>query len=241
MCKTTLITAAVIVFSAATGQADVNWEQSLSTGLNITRGNSETIVTHAEAEASYNGKRHEHRYVIDGSYGESKVDGETEKTVGYARGLAEYKFMINRSYLYANNSILHDSVADLDYRLIMGGGGGYRVIRTERIRTGLELGAAYVREAFSDGSKENDAAFRLAARHDQRFSDNAARWWANIEYLPQADDFAIYLLNSETGIEAAINQALSLRVVIRHRYDSDVLPDSKKGDLSLISSLVYTR
>ncbi len=230
------VIAGITLISAGLARSD--WERTLSAGLTLTDGNSETMVTAVGFEAAKNTDKHEQRYGATANYGETKVDGEKEKTVGNAAAKAEYKYKFDGPYLYSNNSLFHDSVADIDYRLIVGGGGGYYVIESDNAKLGLELGLAYIREELADDTSDDSVAIRIAARHDQNLSGNA-KLWAAIEYLPSADDFDQFLLNSEAGVEAALNSSLSLRMVLLHRHDSNVQEDRDRNDLSLISSLVY--
>lgn len=233
-----LLTGALIAMMAVANVQAEGWDRTLSAGANLTSGNSDTMLLGTSVEAARNGEKHEQRYSITANYGENKLDGDNLKTVGNAKGQAEYKYKIDNSYVYANNSVFHDSVAEIDYQLILGGGGGYYLLHSETAKLGVELGLAYIHEELANNSKSDDVAIRLAARHDQTLSETAKLWVAT-EYLPQIDDFKNYLLNSEAGIEAVLNTSLSLRVALLHRYDSDVPEGRDKSDVSLISSLVY--
>ncbi len=230
--------AAILLTVMATTLQAQDWDRTISAGLNLTRGNSDTMVTTAGFQAQKSGTPHEQRYSVTANYGETDIDGDNEKTVGNANAKAEYKYKFNGSYVYANNSLLHDSVADIDYRLIAGGGGGYYLLQTDAAKLGVELGVAYIREERANDPGDDSIALRLAARHDQTLGDTA-KLWAAIEYLPTADDFDLYLLNSEVGAEAILNTSLNLRVVLLHRHDSDVQGTRDRNDVSLISSLVY--
>ncbi len=232
------IAAALLGIVAVCPLSATAWDRTLSAGINLTRGNSDAMIANSGLEASRQGSRHEQRYLLTGNYGETKIDGGNEQTAGNARALAEYKYKLNGSYLYSNNSIFHDSIAGIDYRLIVGGGGGYYVLHSGAAKLGIELGLAYIREELDDDASDDTVAIRVAARHDQKLSDTA-KMWAAIEYLPTADDFDLFLVNSEAGAEAVLNASLSLRVVLQLRHDSDVQEDRDRNDLSLISSLVY--
>lgn len=63
--------------------------------------------------------------------------------------------------------------------------------------------------------------------------------WAEVDYLPQVDDFSNYLLNSEVGVEAALNARFSLRIVGADKFSSRPAAFRKENDITLISSLVY--
>ncbi len=235
-----MMVAVVMAGSTAVLQAADGWETTVSAGLNVTSGNSDSTVANAGVTTVSTQGKHETRLLAEVNYGNSKTDGNEQTTADNIKGGAEYKYSLNGSFLYSNNSIFRDTVADLDLRLILGLGGGYHVIKTETAKLDLELGVAYIREERADDTEDDSIAFRAAARHDQAISETA-KLWAAVEYLPQTDDFDIYLINSEAGIETVLSQRiqLNLRMVVRHRYDSDVPEGRENSDLALISALVY--
>lgn len=216
------------------------WERKVALGADATSGNRDTVALNGNITGAYMGDAHESRLGIEGNLGESEVDDETETTAQNGKAYINHKHkFINGRYLYTDNSLFHDDLADIEYRLILGVGGGYYVLKTEAAKTGLELGAALIREEATDDTREDNISLRLAVRHDQAFGEHASFWFA-AEYLPTTDETDEYLINGETGIEAALNSTLSLRVVVQDRYDNVVSPDKEHNDLSLISSLVYT-
>lgn len=235
-----MMAAAVLLGSTAAVQATNVWETTVSAGLNVTAGNSDSTVANAGVTAVRTQGKHETRLLAEANYGESETDGDKQTTADNIKGGLEHKYTLNGSFLYSNNSVFRDRVADLDLRLILGAGGGYHLIKSDTAKLDVELGAAYIREEMADDTEDDSIALRVAARHDQALSANA-KLWAAVEYLPQADDFDIYLINSEAGVEAALSQRiqLNLRMVLQHRYDSDVPEGRENSDLALISALVY--
>jgi len=214
------------------------WERSIAAGVNLTSGNSDTLAINASIRAEYEGDTHEFRMGVEGDVGESEVDGVDETTAQNGKLHAIYKYKLNTSYLYTDNSLFHDDMADIEYRLVLGGGGGYHVLKTKQAKLGLEIGAALIREELTDDSREDDISLRAAARHDQNLSEHS-KFWLSAEYLPNIDDTNDYLLNAEAGLEAAVNSSLSLRAVVQDRYDNLVPDGREENDLSVISSLVY--
>jgi putative salt-induced outer membrane protein YdiY len=219
--------------------AEAEWDSTVALGVNITSGNSETLALNGSVAAERDGDVHEIRLGVEGNFGEAEVDGETETTTENAKALAAYKYKLNGTYLYSDNSILHDEIAAVDYRLVIGVGVGYHVIDSENAKLGLELGVAYLKEELADDTQDDNMSARVAARHDQSLSKHA-KFWLAAEYLPNTDDTDDYLLNGEAGAEAALNSTLSLRVVLQDRYDSVVPAGREENDLSVISALVYT-
>lgn len=235
----TMAMAVALVTAQLAVAADGEWDSTVAAGLNVTSGNSETLAANAAVTAERVGDVHEIRLGIEGNTGEAEIDGVDETTTQNAKAQAAYKYKFNGSYLYSDNSIFHDDIADIEYRLIVGVGVGYRVVDTERAKLGLEIGVAYVEEELNGGTKDDTIAGRIAVRHDQTLSEQS-KCWLSAEYLPSVDDTDDYLFNGEAGVEAALNSTLSLRVVVQDRYDSTVPVDREHNDLSVISSLVYT-
>jgi len=239
--KTLIIAAAVTVMATSLIAAEAEepqWKTTVAAGLNLASGNSETLAANAGVAAERVGDVHELRLGLEGNYGEAEVDEETDTTAQNAKALAAYKYKLNGSYLYSDNSIIHDDIAAVDYRLIVGAGVGYHVIKSDTAKLGLELGGAYIREELADDTEDDKFAIRVAARHDQDLSEDSKIWLA-AEYLPTADDADDYLLNAEAGAEAALNSTLSLRIVVQDRYDNVPPAGQEENDVSVISSLVY--
>jgi putative salt-induced outer membrane protein YdiY len=216
---------------------EAGWDSSIAIGVNGTSGNSDTIAINASVTAERIGDVHETRLGIEGNYGESELDGVDETTTQNAKASANYKYRFNGSYVYSDNSLAHDDIAAIDYRLIVGGGFGYYVFETDAAKIGVEAGVAYFSEELADGTSDDGALLRVALRHDQTLSENAKLWWS-AEYLPRGDDFDDYLFNAEAGAEASLNSALALRIVVQDRYDSIVPVDRERNDVSVISALV---
>lgn len=215
------------------------WKNSVAAGLNLSSGNSENMAANLTLKTErISDDPHEIRCEINLNYGESdNNDSGMVKDTDNGKALAIYKYKMNRSYIYSDNSIFYDDMADIDYRLILGGGVGYFVISSDSAKLGLEAGAAYVKEEMNDGSGDDNISARLAFRHDQKLGDTS-KLWLSAEYIPSFEDSGDYLANGEFGIEAALNSHLSLRLVAQDRYDSTVPADTENNDLSIVSSLV---
>jgi putative salt-induced outer membrane protein YdiY len=209
------------------------WEASLNAGLNLTRGNKDTLLANGGIAAFRSFGQNEIRLGLDGAYGKT----EEEQTVGNAKAAANYKRKLAHAYGYVDASVLEDTIADIDYRAMIGPGVGYYVLDNSRAKLGLEAGVSYVYERVA-GVQDDYVACRFAERLDVKLSDTAKCWEA-VEYLPAIEDFQQYLLNAEAGIEAAINAHLSLRVVVQDAYNSRPGADREYNDLILTAGVSY--
>ena len=209
-------------------------ENSMALGVTMTDGNSDTLLT--TVSALHDRKREDYtlRLGVDFAYGKS----EGEENNNNVKGVADYRYLLGeRSYVFGNLTALHDEIADIRYRAVASVGPGYYLMKNEQVNLGVEAGPAYIREEVGD--EENDElALRLGERYERQLSPTAKCWQA-LEYLPIVDDFDDYLLNSEIGVEAAINSTASIRLVVKNAYDSTPAADREKSDTTVIGALAY--
>jgi putative salt-induced outer membrane protein YdiY len=209
-------------------------ENSIALGVTLTDGNSDTLLTTASALHDRKRDGYTLRLGLDFAYAEDKDEKITENI----KGVADYRYLVSpRAYVFGNLTVLHDDVANIDYRAVLSVGPGYYLMKNDQASLGVEAGPAYVREDVG-GEENDDLALRFGERYDRQLSATAKCWQA-LEYLPVVDDFDDYLLNSEIGVEAAINASASLRLVVKNAYDSTPAVDREKSDTTVIGALAY--
>ncbi len=220
------------LFSAAGGM-----KTSITLGGTLTDGNSESrqanvaIVTEGERAALG-----AIRVGAEANYGESTVDETTETTVENGKLYGEVRKTLSEfSFTYLTGSLLYDDMAAIDYRATVGPGFGLYLVKRDAVSFSVEAGAGYIWEDV--GEVEDDyMVCRAAERLDWNISERS-KIWQTVEYLPKAEEFDIYLMNAEVGIEAALNGSMSLRVVLKQRYDSEPAAGLEKGDTTLIAGI----
>lgn len=212
-------------------------ETTLNLGLVWTEGNSDTLKLNASL--LYEGKRENLGSVragIEANYGETKIDRERERDTENVSGFFNLrKTLTERTFGSVSGSALYDPVADIKYRFILSPAAGAILFKDERTEISAELGPAYIWEKVDDET-DDYPALRLAQRLDYQISDTA-RLWQQVEYIPETDDFANYLLNSEIGISAEITARTSLRLVFQSRYDNTPADNAERHDVTVISGI----
>ena len=243
--------------SAAEKKAEKNAEvkkpgfaTSLNAGLTMTDGNSETLA--ANASLATEGEKEGLGSVIagiEGNYGESTVESTStdadgnvatteadEKTIENAKAHANAKKTLSpMTFAYLDGSLLYDGVALIDYRATLGPGLGFYLVKNDKRSLSLEAGPSYVWEKV-DGETDDYLALRFAERYSCQ-ATKTAKLVQSLEYVPEAEDFDNYLLTGEIGVEASINDHLSLRVVVQDKYDNTPAEGKERNDLSLIAGL----
>ena len=210
------------------------WESSISAGLSLTKGNSDTLLTTVAYKTRKKTADNEFAFGADGSYGEndSVKNNETLHGVGQFNHLFSDRF-----YGYLNAEGLHDGIADLQYRFTFSPGAGYYFLKETSTTLAGEAGPGLIFQRLG-GVDTTYATLRLAERFEHKL-DNGARVWERAEFLPQVNKLGNFLVNAEIGAEAALTKTLSLRVTLQDNFINQPAPGRKSNDVKLISSLVY--
>lgn len=212
---------------------------SLDIGATLTDGNSES--TKANASLNVQAEKEKLGSILGGiqvNYGESKVDGEEEKDLDNAKAFINVKKTATpMTFFYFDTSALYDNIADIDYRLTAGPGGGFYAVKSARDTLSFEAGPTYVWERVAE-EDDDYLAVRVAQRYEHVFAPGT-RFWQSAEYLPEAGDFGNHLLNAEVGCEAALNSRMSLRLVLQDKYDSEPGPDLERNDILFIAGVSF--
>jgi len=211
------------------------WESSVTAGLTLTRGNSDTLLFTAGLLTDKKTPDNEFKFGGEAAYGENSgvKNVDTEHVFGQYNDLFSDRF-----YGYVRAEGLHDGIADLQYRLTVGPGIGYYFIKETNTTFAGEFGSSYVNQRLGDVD-DNYATLRLAERFEHKFKNYGARVWENAEILPQVNKFDNYIVNAEIGIEAALNAHFSLKTFLDDNFNNQPAAGREKNDTKLVSAISY--
>lgn len=166
-----------------------------------------------------------------------KMDAQKWYTMArYALSFGSNKKWYNFYRLEAD----HDRFADIDYRLVPVAGIGYWFYDTDALKLMAELGAGVEHTDYrSDIKNRTEAIITPRLFFEKQLFANS-KISQNLYYYPIIEDFSLYRLRSETTLNVAMNEKLSLRLTLSDAYDSSPPKDTKKNDIRLTSSLVYS-
>jgi putative salt-induced outer membrane protein YdiY len=224
---------------AATNQVALTnkpaWESSLGVGFTLTRGNSDTLLATANIQTHRKTLEDEISLGADGAYGEN----DSVQNVNSAHAFGQYNHLFSdRFYGYLRADALHDEIADLQYRITLSPGAGYYFLRQTNTSLAGEIGPAMVFERLGDDDN-NYVTLRLAERFEHKFTENNARVWESVEFLPQINDFNNFVVNAEVGLEAAVYKKISLQVYLQDNFVNEPAPERQQNDLRIVSGLKY--
>ncbi len=218
------------------------WTGSAAIGVTLTRGNSDTLLATMTAIAGKKWDSNEFVIGGDGTYGESKSPGATNSTINAnsVHGFVQYNRLFSkRLYGYGRVEGLHDEVADISYRVTLGPGAGYYIIKGTNTDLCAEIGPGYVFQLLGTNT-QNYATLRVGEKFHHTLNDHV-RLWQTAEWLPQVEKFQNYVVNAEIGIETDLTKRknLTLRTFVQETFTSEPAPGRRQNDVKLVTALAY--
>lgn len=226
-----------LFFAAIAAQAASSFTNSVNFGLTVTDGNSETMMGNLAFEST--GKLwcgSAIRMGVEGSYGESTVEGKDETTVENARAYVQTRRDVSeRLFVAVNADAFYDDIALVDYRIVLGPAFGGYLAKKENISLTAEVGPSYLWEDVA-GEEDDFLVLRIAERCEYSPNENT-KIWQTAEYIPKAEDFDDFILKAEVGVSAAMSATMNLRIALQLQHDSKPGADLEENDITLISGI----
>ena len=208
------------------------WRRAVDFGMNLTKGNSETLRYTLGLEAVRETDQDLFRLCGRGAYGESDGNADTEN----ANATLRYERLLTRTlYALGNLDWLTDPIADLDYRVTSIVSPGAHLVKSDVTLLNLEIGAGYIREKKVD-SADGYAAGRIAANVERVLNAHVLAW-SSVEYLPKLADPGIFFVNAEAGLSSVLIRQMCLNITLHNRYDSAPVDGKKSTDTTFNTAL----
>lgn len=206
------------------------WKGDLSAALAYTSGNT----SNESYSLSFNmGKRSEKDRITfkgDAAQKKEKVGGGTAKvtTEDWMKLGGKYDYFFSeRMYAFGEVRYETDEIADLDRRIVTGGGMGYQWIEKPTQNFLTEIGIADVYEKYETSTEANsNCSIRLGYKYDQQFNDIFS-FIHDLTYYPNMEEFSDYYLTSSAELRAKINNHLFTNFKVL--FDFDATPATGKG------------
>lgn len=212
------------------------WQKSAALGFSLTRGNSSTMLLTGNIGAARKQDKNEVLLGADAAYGKNSGVKNAESL----RAFAQYNRLFgheDRWYGYGRVDGLHDAIADTSYRIGIGLGLGYYIIKEKNTTLAVEVGPGFVHEHLGH-SYNSYATLRIAERFEHKFNEKT-RLWQTAEFLPQIDRWGNYVANAEIGLETDLSKNLSLRTYVQDSYRNEPAVGRKKNDIKFVTAVAY--
>ena len=210
------------------------WASSVSAGLTLARGNKTVTMFTADFQTQKKTPSDEYHLGLGAAYGEQN----SVETVNNYKAFGQWNHLFTpRFFSYLRTAGLRDSIANLDYRLTLGPGAGYYLIKGTNTTLAVEAGGAFELQRLG-GEDQTFVTARLAERFEHKINDHA-RLWQSVEILPQVDKMENYVINFEIGAEAAISKSFSLKTYLDDTFANRPASGHLKNDTKLVAGVSY--
>ena len=225
-----------ILFNAgniwAADPAASNWKGEAELGYVQTSGNSQTTTVSTKF-----GIKHEKdawRQKLSIAALRASDSGETTAEQFSSLLRAEY-ILTSIDYLFGSVRYEDDRFAGYDQRTTEVLGYGHTVINTASHKLSLETGAGARQTENVDGSSNDEGLIRLALDYEWKISDHSL-FRENLTVDKGQDNT---VTESVTELKLKINSALSMKVTVTVKDNSEVPVGTKNTDTSSAVTLVY--
>ncbi|OHB67915.1 MAG: hypothetical protein A2Y77_03510 [Planctomycetes bacterium RBG_13_62_9] len=199
------------------------WTGNVSVAASSTHGNTKAESVSASASAERRTERD--RTTAGADYGKSeqrdRVTDEDETTEDWWRARAQYDYFFTKKFFgFVNGRYERDAVAELDRRVVVGGGGGYQWIETDRTKFSTSFGLASLYEKFDNQTDSNsEISLQLGYNLDHRIWDNI-RFLHDLTYYPSLEQFSDYYLTTTGELRATLTKAMFANFKVIFNYDA---------------------
>ncbi len=210
------------------------WKSSISAGVTLTRGNKSSTLLTADFLTQKKTALDEFMLGIGGAYGQQ----ESNDTVNNFKANGQWNHLFSERFFgYLRADGLQDRIKDIDYRVTIGPGAGYYLIKGTNTLLAAEAGLGFEAQRLGDVD-ENFATLRIADRFEHRFGERA-RLWQSMEFLPQADRLENFVVNFEIGLETSITKTFSQKTYLVETFANRPAAGRKKNDVKIVAGLSY--
>jgi len=216
-----------------TPEKPVKWTGKLFAGVNVQTGNTKAQDVDLDVKTIRETKGD--RVILDARYEEDRREDDASGDLStskryYALGAHYDYFVSERVYLYGDGRTEKETTANLDQRIKLGVGSGYRWVETSRTRFEVEGGLSWVSEEFTNNSNDEEyTALRAATRLTHDLTSDID-FFNDAEWLASLQDSEDQLFSMDTGLAYQVNGHLSLEAKLHYDWDKSPSAGNKKDD-----------
>jgi len=210
------------------------WTGSVSGAVSSTHGNTKAEAITASVNVVRRSEKD--RTTAAADYGRSeqrnRTTGEDDTTEDWWRARAQYDYFFSKKFFgFGNIRYERDAIADLDRRVVVGGGGGYQWIENAKTSFSTNLGLASLYEKF-DNATDSNSQISLQAGYnvDHRIRDGL-RFVHDLTYYPSLEQFSDYYLTTTGELRASLTKSMFANFKVIFNYDES--PAAGRGSTDL--------
>jgi putative salt-induced outer membrane protein YdiY len=213
------------------------WNGYVDLGLSLTRGNADTTSFTLGANAVRATKRDRTSVYFTSLYAANKTSGISVTTANAVRGGLRYELNLSeRSFVFGFGDAESDEFQKLDLRMVLGGGFGYYVKKTERSQFQLFGGGSLNKEYFTDNTKRTSGEALFGEGFNTKLSDRVL-FSERFTLFPNLSETGQFRATFDSSLVTKLSKWLDWHVSLSDRYLSNPVDFAKKNDVLLTTGL----
>ncbi|MDT8302184.1 MAG: DUF481 domain-containing protein [Sedimentisphaerales bacterium] len=218
------------------------WTGNISVGVTSTHGNTKSQSM--SASFNINKRTHNDRTQVSMDYAktkqEDKVTGVDEVTEDWWRSKGKYDYFFTKKLFgFVDGRYEKDAIAELDRRMIIGGGAGYQWIETEDLSFSTEFGMASLYEKFDNQTDSNSEISIQAGYNFNKTLMKNVKFIHDLTYYPSTESFSDYYLTSTGEIRTNLTSSMFASFKAIFNYDATPAIGSGKTDTKYLLGIGY--
>lgn len=222
------------------------WTGSISGAVSSTHGNTKAEAVTASVSVARRSEKD--RTTAGADYGKTKQrdrdTGEDKTTEDWWRAKAQYDYFFTKKFFgFINGRYEKDAVADLDRRVVVGGGAGYQWIETDRTNFSTNLGLASLYEKYDVDPPADDSNSQISLQAGYNFDHkitNTLRFVHDLTYYPSLEQFSDYYLTTTAELRANLTKTMFANFRVIFNYDESPAPGQGSTDVKYILGVGMT-
>ena len=214
------------------------WTGDANLGIALTQGNSDTTNVALGMAISRTTAHDKTSLYAAAIYSRDSTSGDSRTTANSIRSGLRYERNINRKWFgYAFTDFERNGLQDLNLRWVLGGGLGYRLIRSEHTQLDLLGGLAWNREYFSGIDNDRSSAeAQIGQTLEQRLGTRTTLK-EQLYFFPNLSNGGEYRVNFDASLQTDITRRIGWRLGLSDRYLSNPILGLEKNDLILTTGV----
>ena len=216
--------------------APPRWKGDVSGALVYTRGNTWNESYSFSANAQKRTENDRTTLKGDTAKKKEKASGSLEEvtTEDWLKTMAKYDYFVSKKmYLFGEGRYETDDQAQLDNRIIYGGGTGYQWIESETLNFATEVGLSCVYENYENNGTDKKLSARGSYHLDTALNQTFS-FIHDLAYFPSTEDVSDYYLSTSAELRAKLNTHWFLNAKVLFDYDATPATGEGSSDVKYL-------
>ncbi len=216
---------------------DGQWRGSFGAGLNVTQATTDSLNINLTGDAVRATAQDQWNFAAALLYGSSEdADGVKTTNANLGRLGGRYAYDLNpKVFGFGSLDLSYDRLQDIDFRGVLAGGLGYRIVNTPVNRFDVSGGVTYNYTQYV--AETVGVAELLLAEESSHTLSAGTSINQRLAVFPNLSDTGEYRLQFTAGLITKLNETFSLTVSFTNNYQSNPQPGIDRNELLFITGI----